>query len=271
MDDTIAAEEFHESYAVVKVDGKGHTYIGTNGNAAVDAWWDYAGRFAKGHALVMNYMTDSDGNTFRRWSIINTDFAVVETLEDDVYIDAADEHSTDFSNGYIRTVDRATNLMGFIQLSETNSGAIEESCRIYGSITSYGSSADLITVQIYDEQGDIVTETTVSDAYTLEVSSGEYSLIVRKNGHFTATYPVTVNDTDVCQNVTLMLIGDVNNNHALDSNDINMLQQYFAGSLIPIATAVADADEDGVLSRRDIMILARHLAGWEGYTLPYKD
>ena len=130
VEDVVSAEEFHESLAVVCVDNKGYTYINTSGEIAVDSYWDYAAQFAEGYALVMNYITDGDGNMLRRWNVIDMDFNNVLTLEDDVYIDAADEHSADFSNGYIRTVDRNTGLMGFVQLesaaSENITGDLNE-------------------------------------------------------------------------------------------------------------------------------------------------
>lgn len=120
-EDVVSTEEFHESYAVVRLADRGYTYINAYGEIAVDTYWDYAAQFAEGYALVMNYITDGDGNMLRRWNVIDTDFNNVLTLEDDVYIDAADEHSVDFSNGYIRTVDRNTGLMGFIQLDVSTS------------------------------------------------------------------------------------------------------------------------------------------------------
>lgn len=121
VEDVVSAEEFHESLAVICIDNKGYTYINTSGEIAVDSYWDYAAQFAEGYALVMNYITDGDGNMLRRWNVIDTEFNNVLTLEDDVYIDAADEHSADFSNGYIRTVDRNTGLMGFVQLESASS------------------------------------------------------------------------------------------------------------------------------------------------------
>ena len=151
IDDIISAEEFHESYAVINVNGKGYTYIDTSGNIAADSYWDYAARFAEGYALVMNYFNDNDGNSLRKWSIIDTEFNIVMTLEDDLYIDSTDEHSTDFSNGYIRTVDRDTELMGFIRLgNDSPEDNTESTVQIHGQITS-NNPASITTVQLMQE------------------------------------------------------------------------------------------------------------------------
>ena len=111
------ADAFHEGHAVVYVQDKGYTYINTDGIIETADTWDYAGRFAEGYALVMTAI-ESERSFVRQWSIIDETFTTVMTLDAEVYVDINDPHSTDFSNGYIRTIDRDTGLMGFVRLDE---------------------------------------------------------------------------------------------------------------------------------------------------------
>lgn len=65
------------------------------------------------------------------------------------------------------------------------------------------------------------------------------------------------------------ILGDSNLDNIIDAVDVKLLTQYFAGQATEIDQKTADVDNDGSVTRRDAMILARHLAKWEGYTLPY--
>jgi len=62
---------------------------------------------------------------------------------------------------------------------------------------------------------------------------------------------------------------DINEDGILNSEDVKRFAEYFAGYAVTINEVAADLDGDKKITRRDAMILARHLAGWEGYTLPY--
>lgn len=113
-------EPFYDGIAVVQCANK-RTYIDDKGNLLTDQMWDKAYRFSNGYALVMNKVANPDANTFtEQWYIIDETFSVVKTLEHCVYIDTTYPASTDFSDGYIRTIDSETGLMGFIRLDSLN-------------------------------------------------------------------------------------------------------------------------------------------------------
>jgi hypothetical protein len=57
----------------------------------------------------------------------------------------------------------------------------------------------------------------------------------------------------------------------LNRNDEKLLTGYFAGRTVTIPVEYADLDGSGIFTRRDVMILKRYLAGWEGYTIPYTE
>lgn len=125
-------DSFYDSYAVVK-NSSGYTYINTTGQQAVRNIWDYADRFADGYALVMNYRLDEDTRTMeQQWHIIDTEFNVVENLPDDVYYDSTDVSSTNFSKGYVRTINRDTNLMGFIRLASPTGSDTPQNIPVIG-------------------------------------------------------------------------------------------------------------------------------------------
>jgi hypothetical protein len=60
-----------------------------------------------------------DGEYVRSWKIIDHNFNTVEQLNVEVYVNEAEEHTTDFSNGFIRTVDNETGKMGFAYTENT--------------------------------------------------------------------------------------------------------------------------------------------------------
>jgi len=64
--------------------------------------------------------------------------------------------------------------------------------------------------------------------------------------------------------------GDVSGNGIFDAYDLQILTEYFAGynTTVPVPEN-GDADQNNSLDRRDLMILHRYWAKWDGYTLPY--
>lgn len=93
-----------------------YTYVTMDGKQATDLAWDMVYQFSNGLALVYDVLEGSNNVYYKQWYIINTNFEVVKILNYDVYIDPYLDSSTDFSDGYIRTIDNETGLMGFIYL-----------------------------------------------------------------------------------------------------------------------------------------------------------
>lgn len=60
-------------------------------------------------------------------------------------------------------------------------------------------------------------------------------------------------------------VADFNGNGQIDTDDLKTLHQYFSGYPTTFDPTTADIDGDGTVTRRDAMILARYLAGWDGY------
>jgi len=84
------------------------------------------------------------GEYTNQWKIIDNNFNVVEYLDDDVYVNEMEEHTTDFSAKYIRTIDSEADKMGFVWIEKdlihydcTVSGHVEGEWLTYGNTEKY--------------------------------------------------------------------------------------------------------------------------------------
>jgi len=105
------------------------------------------------------------------------------------------------------------------------------------------------------------------------VSAGTYTLKVMKKGHAPFTKEITVGDSNVTENVTIYLYGDINGDGFVKANDKTILARYLSYwpgyETLPVYPAVADLNGDGYIKANDKTILARYLSYWPGYeTLP---
>lgn len=121
VSDTNSIGSYYEGLAVIQMEDGSYSYLAENGELATRYVWDYAARFARGYALVMDVVESDtvDGEYVRSWKIIDHNFNTVEQLNVEVYVNEAEEHTTDFSNGFIRTVDNETGKMGFAYTANT--------------------------------------------------------------------------------------------------------------------------------------------------------
>ncbi len=221
---------FYDGYAVIQASGK-KTYINTSGTQLTEQMWDDAYRFSNGYALVMNRLGDSDAGTYyNQWYIIDENFEIVKTLDYDVYVDASYPASTDFSDGYIRTIDRETGLMGFIRLDEFNFENTNDKLSIIGRINSYGSESDPVTIQLIDDDDNVAdTITTTSGSYEFEAASGVYTIRVSKTKHCTREYTVIISGSDVEQDVEIWLYGDVTGDGKVNMIDVGQIKRKYNG------------------------------------------
>lgn len=153
-----------------------------------------------------------------------------------------------------------------------------EGVSVSGTVTSYGSETDTITVQLIEaghtepSYEDIVPGN--SGSYSIPtVPAGTYTLKVMKKGHAPWTEEITVGTDNVAKDVTIYLYGDINGDGFVKANDKAFLARYLAYwpgyETLPVYPAVADLNGDGFIKANDKAILARYLAYWPGYeTLP---
>ena len=97
---------------------------------------------------------------------------------------------------------------------------------VSGTVTSYGSETDTITVQLIEvghtEPAYEVIVSGNSANYSFPtVPAGTYTLKVMKKGHASRLIPLTVESVDITdKNVTIYLMGDLDENGVVDVDDV---------------------------------------------------
>jgi len=156
----------------------------------------------------------------------------------------------------------------------------DNSYNVTGTVTSSDSDTtstadDTITIRLANAENKYTVTVDSSGVnktvdYSIEdVAEGTYTMTVSKPSHVEREYTVVVGSDDVTRDVQLYLYGDITVDGYVNKSDSDLLRQYFAGYAVVFDETLADVDNNCKLTRRDAMILVRHLAGWEGYTLPY--
>ena len=166
--------------------------------------------------------------------------------------------------------DGSTVMLGNIELPVKAKGVT-----VSGTVTSYGSDSDDVTVQLIEAGHtepayEVIVSGNNANYSFATVPAGDYTLKVEKKGHAPFTKEITVGDSNVTEDVTVYLIGDVDGNGKVEQKDSMILSRYFAGwsgyETKIVSSAAADVDQDGELKLKDSMILSRYFAGWSEYT-----
>lgn len=136
---------------------------------------------------------------------------------------------------------------------------------VSGTVTSYGSSTDSVTLRLLDGSSQEITKTTSTNgSYSLSVPDGTYTLEVSKKNHVTRKYTVTVNGGSVTQNVKIHLLGDLSGDGRVRSNDLTLAYNHVNGSK-PITDsyifACGEITGDGKIRSNDITKIYGHVSG----------
>ena len=140
------------------------------------------------------------------------------------------------------------------------------SAAVSGTIKSYGSASEAVTVTLTPASGTPLTTTVTGNnaAYSFPtVPAGEYTLKVEKTGHAPFSKVITVGSNHVTENVTIYLVGDVNGDGAITADDLTALARHVAKiSVITDTAALArcDVTKDGSVTADDLTMLARYVA-----------
>ena len=157
--------------------------------------------------------------------------------------------------------DGSTVMLGGIDLPVKSKGV-----SVSGTVTSYGSKTDTITVQLIEvghtEPAYETPVTGTSAAYSFEtVPTGNYTLKVMKKGHAPFTKEITVGDSNVTENVTIYLIGDVNGDGAIDATDMQRIYAHISGDNTFSNSAQGDVNGDGNVDATDMQRIYAHISG----------
>ena len=164
------------------------------------------------------------------------------------------------SSSHEEVIDGSTVRVPSIDLSVKSKGV-----SVSGTVTSYGSDSDDVTVQLIEEgHNEPAYETPVtgtSAAYFFEtVPAGTYTLKVMKKGHAPFTKEIAVGDSNVTENVTIYLIGDVNGDGKIDANDMQRIYAHISGEN-PISISRGDVNGDGKVDANDMQRIYAHISG----------
>ena len=139
---------------------------------------------------------------------------------------------------------------------------------VSGTVTSFGSEDDVVTVELFDSEGNLVASTTVSGnsaAYSIaDIKPGTYTLTISKDDHVTRSYKVTVVEENVALDVMIVLLGDVNADGKISLVDCNMVYNHINGTALitdEYALLCADVNADGVIDINDYDELYADLLG----------
>ena len=137
---------------------------------------------------------------------------------------------------------------------------------VSGTVKSYGSETENVTVTLTPENGTPMTTVVTgnSAAYKFEnVSAGTYTLKVEKKGHAPWTESITVGDGNVTKDVTVYLWGDVNRDGKVNGTDALWIRQSSAGgrTLDAYQKVLADLNRDGKVNGTDALWIRQISAG----------
>lgn len=137
---------------------------------------------------------------------------------------------------------------------------------VSGTVKSYGSETENVTVTLTPENGTPMTTVVTgnSAAYKFEnVSAGTYTLKVEKKGHAPWTESITVGSTAIAKDVTVYQYGDVNRNGTVTVLDASWIRQHLVGkkAFDEYQLQLADVNKSGNISVLDASWIRQRLVG----------
>lgn len=135
---------------------------------------------------------------------------------------------------------------------------------VRGTVKSYGSDSEAVTVTLTPASGTSLTTTVTGNNATYSfdtVPAGTYTLKVEKKGHAPFTKEITVGDSIVTEDVTVYLIGDVNRDGKIDATDMQRIYAHISGENTFSNSAQGDVNEDGNVDATDMQRIYAHISG----------
>ena len=137
-----------------------------------------------------------------------------------------------------------------------------EGVAVSGTIISYGDANESVTVTLLQDttvigSPQVLPEAVGSAPYSATYSfdtvpAGTYTLKVEKKGHAPFTKEITVGDSDVTEDVTMYLIGDVNGDGEVDVDDVYLLLQLCFREPTTEELLLGDIDGNGEIDVDDV-------------------
>ena len=137
---------------------------------------------------------------------------------------------------------------------------------VSGTITSYNDNTAEVTVELLDESNEVaysVTTTGNNASYSIaDVVSGSYILRVSKVNHVTRSCEITVGETDIMQDVTLVPVGDLTGDGKVTATDYSRLFAHVkktSNITDEYVLSSADVTGDGKITATDYSRLLAHV------------
>lgn len=138
---------------------------------------------------------------------------------------------------------------------------------VSGTVKSYGSETENVTVTLTPENGTPMTTVVTgnSAAYKFEnVPAGTYTLKVEKKCHAAWDEMVTVTDSDITsKNITVYLFGDVSKDGKVNTTDINLIRLSILGrkTFDSYESKLANVNKDTTINTTDINFIRLAILG----------
>lgn len=140
---------------------------------------------------------------------------------------------------------------------------------VSGSVTSFNSNMDDITIELFAEGSETADYTVTvwgnTAAYSItDVAEGTYTMKVSKPNHTDVVYTLVVGPDDPVQDVTLYLLTDLNSDGKVDIADTARLYAHVRGTNLLTDEDVlrhCDVSGDGTVDIIDVAKLHAHVKG----------
>lgn len=140
-------------------------------------------------------------------------------------------------------------------------GQITLGNQLSGTITAQGDSTAEVTLKLFRGQEEVAATVSTDGTFCFRsVPAGTYTLQATKEKHGTRIYEITLNNEDVVQDLQLYLLGDIDLNTGVDSDDVVQLLLHISlPAIFPIETQ-ADFTGDGAVTSDDVIQLLLHIS-----------
>ena len=139
---------------------------------------------------------------------------------------------------------------------------------VSGTIKSYGSASEAVTVTLLQGTSEVATKTLTgasgsvpySQNYSFPaVPAGTYTLKVEKKGHVTREYAIAVASDPVVQDIKIYMLGDINEDGSINIQDVIRLLNHVNNSNTISDTKHCDINKDGAVNIQDVIRLLNHV------------
>ena len=245
--DEIGSPVFDDSTSTWVSNGKGSITVSTTDSSPIGYNNDNTFVVNEGAGVVLSFSTVGENVAFVNGSEVNGTYS-------------------------ISNVTSNRSLTIFFTVPTTPDGV-----NVSGTLKSAGDKAGDATVISLTKSGDtdasystsipsVASGKVESQPYEFsDVELGTYVMSVSKSNHITREYTVVVSDSDVTQDVEIILKGDVNGNGSINIIDLNLVNAHFKGTKLitdPYILKVADVSgNDGVIKITDVNLVNAHFKG----------